>query len=78
MQHADLVFGINRPGAKFIRHYGPDRFHIEDDTILVFHFLKVRNGDTRMSFFKAVFEKMSVEEIATPGRQEKTMRTKTS
>lgn len=78
MQHADLVFGLNRPGTKFIKFYGPDRFMIEDDTILVFHFLKVRNGDTRMSFFRAVYDQMSVVEIPTPGRQEKTMRTKTS
>jgi replicative DNA helicase len=76
MQHADLVFGLNRPGTKFIKFYGPDRFIIEDDTVLVFHFLKVRNGDTRMSFFKAVFEKMSIVEIATPGSQEKRMSTK--
>ena len=31
VQHADLIIGINRPGMKFIKFYGPDRFIIEDD-----------------------------------------------
>ncbi len=35
------------------------------------HFLKCRNGDTRMSFFKAAFEKMQILEMATPPKQEK-------
>lgn len=78
MQHADLVFGVNRPGSRYIKYYGPDRFIIDDDSILVFHFLKVRNGDTRMSFFKAMYNQMSVVETTTPGRQEKNIRTKTS
>ena len=69
VQNADLVFGINRPSKRFITRYGPERFIIEDDTTLVFHFLKVRNGDPRMSFFKAVFEEMRVEEMETPPRE---------
>lgn len=75
MQHADMVIGINRPAMKFIEYYGPDRYIITDDTVLVFHFLKTRTGDTRMSFFKAEFEKMRIVEMATPGVQQKRIQT---
>lgn len=67
LQHADLVIGIDRPALRHITEYGPDRYLIEDDTVLVAHILKTRTGDTRMSFLKAVFEHMKVEEMATPG-----------
>lgn len=70
-QHADMVIGINRPAKKFIEYYGPDRYIIMDDSVLVFHFIKVRNGDVRMSFFKAEFDKMRVIEMNTPGQQAK-------
>jgi replicative DNA helicase len=69
LQHADTVVGINRPGKQKIRFYGPDRFIIEDDKVLVLHFLKCRNGDTRLSFFKAEFEKMRIVEMETPPTQ---------
>lgn len=65
-QHADTVVGINRPAKANIRFYGPDKYIITDDSILVMHFLKCRNGDTRMSFFKAQFEKMKIVETPTP------------
>jgi hypothetical protein len=35
------------------------------------HFLKCRNGDSRMSFFKAEFEKMKITEMETPPQQER-------
>jgi replicative DNA helicase len=71
LQHADLVVGANKPANKHIEYYGPDRYIIDDPNILVFHFLKTRSGDTRMSFFKAAFDKMEVHEMATPGTQQK-------
>lgn len=71
LQHADLVVGLNRPGKQKIRFYGPDGYIIENDKILVMHFLKCRNGDVRMSFFNAAFEKMSIEEINTPPQRER-------
>jgi hypothetical protein len=43
--------------------------------VLVVHFLKCRNGNTRMSFFKAEFEKMKIVEMQTPATQEKRIRT---
>lgn len=69
LQHADTVVGINRPGKQKIRFYGPDRFIIEDDRVLVLHFLKCRNGNTRLSFFKAEFERMRIVEAETPPTQ---------
>tara|TARA_R110000765_G_scaffold5492_2_gene17219 strand:+ start:3051 stop:3992 length:942 start_codon:yes stop_codon:yes gene_type:complete len=66
LQHADMLIGLNRPAKQKIRFYGPDQYIIEDDRTLVFHFLKARNGDVRMSFFKAEFEKMQVSEMDTP------------
>jgi replicative DNA helicase len=71
LQHADTLIGINRPGKQKIRFYGPDRYIIEDDKVLVLHFLKCRNGDNRMSFFKAQFERMRITEVPTPAQQEK-------
>lgn len=71
LQHADTLIGINRPAKQKIRFYGPDKYIIEDDKVLVLHFLKCRNGDNRMSFFKAQFERMRIAEMPTPPQQEK-------
>lgn len=76
LQHADTVIGINRPGKQKIRFYGPDRYIIDDDRVMVMHFLKCRNGDTRLSFFRAEFEKMKIVEMPTPPQQEKRVSTK--
>jgi hypothetical protein len=76
LQHADNVIGINRPAKQKIRYYGPDRYVIEDDKVIVLHFLKCRNGDTRLSFFRAEFEKMRIIEMITPPQQEKRLTTK--
>ncbi len=71
-QHADIVIGVNRPGPKHIDYYGPERYIVDSDNLLIFHFLKVRNGDTRISFFDAEFEKMSISERAYPPAQQQT------
>ena len=71
LQHADTLIGINRPAKQKIRLYGPDRYVIKDDRTLVLHFLKARNGDARMSFFEAHFEKMEIKEMNTPPQQPK-------
>lgn len=71
MQHADTLVGVNRPGKQKIKYYGPDRYLIDDINVLVFHFLKARNGDTRMSFFKAEFDKMRISEMETPASDRK-------
>jgi len=71
LQHADTLIGINRPAKQKIRYYGPDRYIIKDDRTLVLHFLKARNGDARMSFFKGEFEKMQIVEMETPEQQDR-------
>lgn len=76
LQHADTVIGLNRPGKQKIRFYGPDRFIINSDRVLAMHFIKCRNGDNRISFFEAQFEKMQLAEMPTPPTQEKRMSTK--
>ena len=75
VQHADMIIGINRPAQRYIKFYGPDRYIIENDDVLVFHFIKCRNGDVRMSFFKAEYRRMAVTEMATPGTQNKKIST---
>ena len=71
LQHADTLIGLNRPAKQKIRLYGPDRYIIEDEKTLVMHFLKARNGDARMSFFKAAFERMQIMEMDTPPQQQR-------
>lgn len=71
LQHADVVIGINKPSLKKIRQYGPDRYIVNDEDMLVFHFLKSRNGTTRMSFFKLDRTTMRIEEISTPAQATK-------
>jgi replicative DNA helicase len=75
LQHADTLIGLNRPGKNKIRIYGPDKYIIDDDNIIAMHFLKCRNGDTRISFFRAEFQKMRLVEIAPPPKQESRLKT---
>lgn len=74
LQHADTLIGLNRPGKQKITEYGPDRYLIDSETILVMHFLKCRNGDARMSFFRTEFEKMQIVEIEPPPRKDRRLR----
>ena len=69
LQHADILVGMNMPGRQRIRFYGPDRYIIENEYIIVMHFIKCRNGDNRIGFFKADFEKMKIIEIPIPPMQ---------
>jgi hypothetical protein len=71
LQHADVVIGINKPSLKKIRQYGPDRYIVNDEDMLVFHFLKSRNGTTRMSFFKLDRTIMRIVEMETPAQATK-------
>lgn len=66
LQHADVVLGINKPSIRKIRFYGPERFIVNDEDLLAFHFLKSRNGTTRLSFFKLDRDTMRIIEIETP------------
>lgn len=70
MMFADVVIGINRPALQKIKFYGPDRYIIDDDKVLVLHWIKTRNGDNRLSFFRCEFDKMRIIEMNTPGTQQ--------
>jgi replicative DNA helicase len=70
LQHADLVIGLDRPALRHITSYGPDRYIIDDDTVLIGHIIKTRTGDTRMSFFKAAYEHMRIDEMNTPPQEQ--------
>jgi replicative DNA helicase len=74
LQFSDIVIGLNRPALKNIRYYGPERFVISGADDLIMHYLKVRNGDPGMSFFKARFEHMSIDEVVAPGKSLKAIR----
>jgi hypothetical protein len=76
LQHADIVVGINRPAKRFIKYYGPDRYIIENDDTLVFHYIKSRNGEVGMGFFKAEFHNMSIGEMETPGQDIQSLKTR--
>jgi len=69
LQHADVVIGINKPFLRRLKKYGSEKFLLEDPEILVFHFLKSRNGQTRISFFKLDRTTMRIIEIPNPPRE---------
>ncbi len=76
LQHADTLIGLNRPGVQKLNYYGVERYVISGDpTILAMHFLKCRNGETGIAFFRTEFEKMTIHELPTPPRQERRIRT---
>lgn len=66
LQHADTVIGLNRPGKQKIRFYGPERYIVPDENLLVMHFLKSRNGVNGLCFFQTKFAEMSIEEVPEP------------
>lgn len=70
-QHADMLIVLDRPALRHITEYGPDRYIVEDDTLLAAHILKTRTGDTRMSFFEARFHEMSIEDAPVPPQAKK-------
>lgn len=67
-QHADFVFALTRPGQRFIKYYGPERFIIDDEDVIACHYLKNRNGVTGVSFFRAMFHHMEIVEMETPNQ----------
>ena len=75
LQHADTLIGLNLPKKQKLSYYGVERYIInQDPTILAMHFLKCRNGETGVAFFRTRFEQMMIEEMPTPPRQERRMK----
>jgi len=69
LQFTDILIGLNRPGIKNIRIYGPEKYQIVDKNIIVMHYLKVRNGEPAMSFYRGEFDKMDIVSISPPSKQ---------
>ena len=67
LQNFDIVIAVDRPYKRKIEKYGPEMFIIDDPYLLIFHFLKIRNGDTRISFYQGEFDKMRIVEREAPG-----------
>lgn len=68
VQNFDIVVAIDRPSLRQISRYGPSNYIIDDEYVLVFHFLKVRNGVPGMSFFRLEGHKMQVIEMEPPAK----------
>ena len=76
LQHADTLIGLNAPGKQKLNYYGVERYIInQDPDILAMHFLKCRNGETGVAFFKTRFKEMAMDELPTPPKQERKIRT---
>lgn len=65
VQHSDMVLILNRPATSSIREYGPCKYQVMSDTVFC-HFVKVRNGENMMGFFKFHGGQARFEEIPTP------------
>jgi replicative DNA helicase len=66
LQHADVVVGINKPFSRKIRFYGPEKYIVNDEELLAFHFLKSRNGLTGLFFCKLDRTTVRIVEIDFP------------
>lgn len=62
LQFTDILVGINRPAKYGLTTYGPDRIPVDMNTLAV-HFLKVRNGEPKLTLFKADFAKSKIHQI---------------
>ena len=65
-QAGDIVIILNRPSLKNIRYYGSNGFIIDNEGILAAHYIKCRNGDTRLTFMQADGATMNITEIEPP------------
>ena len=75
LQHADTLIGLNRPGKQKIKFYGVERYIVNrDPNILAMHFLKSRNGETGLAFFRTEYNKMRLHSIDAPPTQDRTLK----
>lgn len=74
LQYADTLIGVNKPSKQKIKRYGPEMFLVEDDHV-VMHYLKCRNSDVGIGFYKAKFDIMKLLESDPPPQASKRMST---
>lgn len=65
VQHSDMVLVINRPAAASLKEYGPLKYQVSKDLVAC-HFVKVRNGENMLAFFKFHGGQARFEEIEPP------------
>lgn len=65
VQHSDMVLVINRPAAASLKEYGPLKYQVTKDLVAC-HFVKVRNGENMLAFFKFHGGEARFEEIEAP------------
>jgi replicative DNA helicase len=65
LQHSDIMMVIARPATMNLPVYGPQKFVISKNT-LIMHFLKVRNGEPTMVFFREDFANQKIWETDAP------------
>jgi hypothetical protein len=66
MQFSDYIYIITCPHKRHIKFYGPDNYIIEDDTLIAVHIIKSRNGLIGLTFLKATYSQMRVDDTETP------------
>lgn len=66
LQHSDMVLILNHPAKNQIPEYGPYRYKVTP-SMVVAHFVKVRNGDPMIGFFDFVGAQAKFIQIPTPG-----------
>lgn len=67
-QCSDVMVAFNRPAKYNLAIYGPDKFILtsKDKFLLAAHILKNRFGELEIQWYKAVYEKMNIEETNMP------------
>lgn len=67
LQHADLVLGINRPSKHALQYYGPHKYIITHEDIVVLHYLKNRHGQSNLiHFMMADFKNLTLTDMEAP------------
>lgn len=63
---SDILIGMDRPATRNIRIYGTAGFIIDSEEDLVIRWIKCRNGEGQLSFFKVDFKSMTIHESEPP------------
>lgn len=66
LMSADIVIGIDRPALRNIQFFGPPGFIISGEDDLIMRWIKCRNGQDQLSFFKVDFKSMTIYETEPP------------
>jgi len=65
-QAADMIILLDVPAKSGITIYGPDKYIVDDPHLLVWNFVKNRDDDPQLSFFRADGRTMTIHEREAP------------